>query len=1034
MLLVSVVGLAKDVTVKLTDQRGAAVAGVSVNFDNEYLTTDEKGEFVMKGLSSAGTYSFTFRKDYEDEKVRISWDGTSSAVTASIDGYYVTMYLNGLTVEEQEFYEGMYISIGSQEDYTSTGKSMRNGKLYFWWNYSTLYWKTYDEYFGTTSAFINLEETKTPILVNPKVGKYKVSIGKITGRDGNPITKGWIMGAPLEENPNLSFYRAPGTSSFQFITEGYFPYTQSYTVVDEDVTVDVDLSNTFATTIKLIDCDGTPVVNGKIEYARIDSWETLTDSTDASGECVIYGTGYQRITIDYNNPLYGLRSHEFSLYEDKTETISLENKQLFVVRLKNAKQFKDNYDDFINWNTTLYLYTSDNTDGYRFNTSYFSELEEGEDIVFGTLVDKVNYNDEPYTHASFKLYFKSTANNLFPIGKSLFPLSEGLSYEYDLGSFLTVNLMSPEGYQLYNNIKVDDCEVQVTSTWDDNTGTRIYPTKATYLMLPGEHTWITSLITNDGTQSYPYGKTQQFTLSENNTNVVYTFNENDYCGVKFLVKDENGAPLANANITIVQEGENYYYGENYTTDANGRCTAYLTEPGSYKYRIERESVDMAYVPLQGKVEVGEEMEEINVSYTGWRKFTLRIIGFGHLKESGVSFNGVSISHEGISTELNTQVESEEPFVLTGSIMLPQGSVSGNVQIWSGGYDLNEKFTVEIGSEDVEAIVDFNKYYTVSFTVNGENNLQNCYISIYKDTDKESDKYNPVRGNVLVAGKYYARVTHSLYNLNDTIRFEIVDKNLTFDVELNPADYHNLSINFVNAPLEILGWDGSIGNTYIGTYDGVEKKYKNGKYVLNINHLVIDEMVWYLCLSVKQEFEIDNEDKVVDVDLSKIKFFEIEFIKPDGKVLTLSEEEDIDIYVSNNEETIPGSIYYALPAGKYSLRIVIYGNGRQTYYGELVVTEDAGEKIVVRLSDKPTAIDEVEETDNLSASIHQGILLVTSDHAASVEVTLYDVNARAVWQAEVRPNESVSVGTLKKGIYMVRMNQDGAVKTQKHIVK
>ena len=64
LLLVSLATFGRDVTVHVTDQRGAAVSGLPVQFDNENFDTDVNGDFVIKGLGSSGTYSFRYYKDY----------------------------------------------------------------------------------------------------------------------------------------------------------------------------------------------------------------------------------------------------------------------------------------------------------------------------------------------------------------------------------------------------------------------------------------------------------------------------------------------------------------------------------------------------------------------------------------------------------------------------------------------------------------------------------------------------------------------------------------------------------------------------------------------------------------------------------------------------------------------------------------------------------------------------------------------------------------------------------------------------------
>ena len=55
LLLASLATFGRDVTVHVTDQRGAAVSGLPVQFDNESFDTDVNGDFVIKGLGSSNS-------------------------------------------------------------------------------------------------------------------------------------------------------------------------------------------------------------------------------------------------------------------------------------------------------------------------------------------------------------------------------------------------------------------------------------------------------------------------------------------------------------------------------------------------------------------------------------------------------------------------------------------------------------------------------------------------------------------------------------------------------------------------------------------------------------------------------------------------------------------------------------------------------------------------------------------------------------------------------------------------------------------
>ena len=149
LLLVSLATFGRDVTVHVTDQRGAAVSGLPVQFDNESFDTDANGDFVIKGLGSSGTYSFRYFKDYNYESVRFSWDGTSSAVNVSLDGYYVTFQLVGLSDEEVAQVKGSDLKVSTKGSSGATYKTMGDdGILSFWWDAPAISWEFNTTVFG----------------------------------------------------------------------------------------------------------------------------------------------------------------------------------------------------------------------------------------------------------------------------------------------------------------------------------------------------------------------------------------------------------------------------------------------------------------------------------------------------------------------------------------------------------------------------------------------------------------------------------------------------------------------------------------------------------------------------------------------------------------------------------------------------------------------------------------------------------------------------------------------------------------------
>ena len=290
LLLVSLATFGRDVTVHVTDQRGAAVSGLPVQFDNENFDTDVNGDFVIKGLGSSGTYSFRYYKDYNYESVRFSWDGISSAVNVSLDGYYVTFQLVGLSDEEVAQVKGSDLKVSTKGSSGATYKTMGDdGILSFWWDAPAISWEFNTKVFGDCSGEVNLEEEKGIVPIAPKNGKYKVSLGNIKGHSGAAVEHATIDGIAAEKF--IAVYRTPGYYTMEFMAPGYFPYSVAYQVVNKDVTVDIDLSQSRALRFLFTDRDGSAMENLSVNLRSADNPRLDVDlATDASGFCEIYTT------------------------------------------------------------------------------------------------------------------------------------------------------------------------------------------------------------------------------------------------------------------------------------------------------------------------------------------------------------------------------------------------------------------------------------------------------------------------------------------------------------------------------------------------------------------------------------------------------------------------------------------------------------------------------------------------------------------------------------------------------------------------
>ena len=58
----------------------------------------------------------------------------------------------------------------------------------------------------------------------------------------------------------------------------------------------------------------------------------------------------------------------------------------------------------------------------------------------------------------------------------------------------------------------------------------------------------------------------------------------------------------------------------------------------------------------------------------------------------------------------------------------------------------------------------------------------------------------------------------------------------------------------------------------------------------------------------------------------------------------------------------------------------------------------------------------------------------SARSEEVEVRVYDLDGRVLWQGNVMPGSVKDTGLYGQGIYLISLNQEGCVRTQKVIVR
>ena len=1011
LLLMSLTAFARDITVHVTDQRGAAVSGLPVTFDNEYFYTDSNGDFEIRGLGSSGVYSFSYNTGYGYEQIRFSWDGTSSVVNVSLEGYFVVFRLVGLTEEDLAQVWDNYFYISTTDG--SHGQTMHmddGGVLAFWWDEPTISWRFNTDLFGDCSGTVDLEEEKGVVSIAPKNGKYKVSLGSIKGHGGVAIEGVTVEGMPAESFSAV--YRSPGTYSLNVSAPGYFPYACSYQVVDKDVVVDVDMSQSYVVRFKFTDRDGTAMENVSVQLGL--GYDSPVIVTNASGECEAYAMpgGYNYLT-SYENPLYPSNYMENITVssQDVTEEVDWTGATLLEVRLKNAAQFKDYaHGDILSYNSVCEL----GNDEYMSYGASFNEVEDGEDILVGVLAGK------EYTQANLQLSFENVVKNILGIREQGIALNGGdVKLEYDFGTYLTAHLAAPEGFSL-GHYMIDGIDV---NAWSEE-----------ILMSPGEHRWQAELESADG-QSYPFGKEQTFTLSEDGERIVYAFNEEDYSGIRFFVEDENGNPGEGFCVVVRR---NSFIVSSANTGEDGRCTVFLSEPGDYTYEVAYGQEVIygeygGYLPLRGSVTVGAEMAEETVSFEDYRKFSLRVTGI-EMPYTEWSTALPTVELDGVYVHFRMTANKEvTPIEYEGSMWMPQGTYSGTVRVHDeSNHSGRATFTVELAGSDVVETVDFSHYRTVDFTVNGENIIEG-YVRLFRegqdfDGNSENDRLLP-------PGKYAALYDNYSYNFTDTVYFEITDENMVVDFQFNPEDYHAVTFVVKNQP-EGAGRGYFVIDENIWVDPGSQSDVvRKGKHIFILSGMEVGASVAVMWPLI-ETFEVGDEDLEVEVDLSAYRLFKIKFVLPDGNELEAGMSW-ADFSLSQGRDTLFHNVYYLeegycmLPVGTYDLTL----EQLTKYYGKVTVPSECPDEITVRLSETPVSVaDTRSEEVALSAAMNNGRVSIVSTHNEGVAVCIYNLDGRVLWQGLVTPGCAADTGLQDGGIYLIRMEQKGFVKTQKLIVR
>ncbi len=156
------------------------------------------------------------------------------------------------------------------------------------------------------------KKRKALCLLPRRTENTKCLLGNIRGYGGVAVEHATIDGIAAEKF--TAVYRTPGYYTMEFMAPGYFPYSLAYQVVNKDVTVDIDLSQSRALRFLFTDRDGSAMENLSVNLRSADNPRLDVDlATDASGFCEIYVMpGDYGYDPDYEKPFYPSGEKEYS--------------------------------------------------------------------------------------------------------------------------------------------------------------------------------------------------------------------------------------------------------------------------------------------------------------------------------------------------------------------------------------------------------------------------------------------------------------------------------------------------------------------------------------------------------------------------------------------------------------------------------------------------------------------------------------------------------------------------------------------------
>lgn len=1044
-----------DVTLRLTDRSGNAVAGVNFGQNGQNYTTDANGCATVSLTPGSDTYQLIF-PGVNTPQVSFTWDGSARQVDVPITTHYwVTLQLTNLTEAEQAALQNADVTIQDTPDgsrfYNSPDADMR---VRFWWGESTtFYYAISSALFPTPATAIDIASAGTQVNIDLKAGRTPVDVACPIGVDNARLTEGNCSlhygenSAILEfgtfaEAESIRAYMLPGTYTFELRPSGYMSYTQKVEITDEPARINFDMSASRQIRIHFIDHYGQPLT---ASGAYINLSSTNSNNPSSGGNYIEEGshtfsilampgeyTAYVDFEIGQLSFPYNYGNVDDNIFTvadaDIDVNLSFEHQKLFLITINglNAEldpsvTYEARRNSLISSQPLHRDYSATNIMRYGF---LIESNQLDEDTTKATFNIRFGYGDDPYVHFSTTVPADENGDFIADITPNLQP----------------VTLRAPEGYGFVRSLIIDG-ETYTAGLSDDPVS------ELTYYIQPGQHTWQANLTSADGATNYPQGAEQAFTVEESATNVVtYTYDASAYPGLRLQVTDIDGTAGADFGISLYSYDQQTYL-DDFSTNADGQSTIFVEQPG--RYLVEVVDGNEHYLPQTFDVELGQGLTTRTVSFEGWHALTVTCPDLSAYNNRLYNIEMRWNNPNNPDDLRNGSRVADQIDAATGSqftLYVPAGQLQISYDARSYSYETIVTDAAVMTMPDADAAHTFtlSRYRSVSyFNAAGEKLYTDQIDGLWQIADNgERTRIEP--SLLMPAGTYEASYNPYDYDNNgtdsyaDTVRFSVTDADVQVRFNVSPNDY--VDVNFLFTDMSDQIYPGTLafmvnGQRFReGESPMLRKDHTYTVTLYEVGYMTDDHtMTDYRFVPEPLTFTVGRADTAVTIPMADYHPFLVSFTYQGNPVSPYS----ADFSTAGHAPTTLwqdgyGQFRLMLHPGVYTVELQASASvSENRLYGRFEITADnadAGE-ITVELSDTPVGISSVTDSHNpLTATASGRNLRIGGAPDAPISVSLYTTGGQRAMSATVRSGQTLSAAHLPAGIYIVRLTQGSAVQS------